>query len=185
MADEKCYECGKTFAQEEMFHYENSWVCANCNPIFGQKIKEGLPLSGALNYAGFGIRFAAKILDFILLIIVNQLVQLVLAPAQTKDPIQMLINLMPLMAFGTLFHCFYVTFFLGKYGATPGKMLCKLKVVTPEGEPISYGRAFGRFFAEILSAMILYIGYLMVAFDEKERRALHDRVCNTRVIKTS
>jgi len=49
-------------------------------------------------------------------------------------------------------------------------------------EPITYGRATGRCFAEILSGMICYIGYLMAAFDE-EKRALHDRICNTRVVK--
>jgi uncharacterized RDD family membrane protein YckC len=39
----------------------------------------------------------------------------------------------------------------------------------------------GRFSAEILSGLIFYIGYIMVAFDS-EKRALHDRICNTRVI---
>jgi hypothetical protein len=31
--------------------------------------------------------------------------------------------------------------------------------------------------------MILGIGYIMAAFDEPERRTLHDRICDTRVIK--
>jgi uncharacterized RDD family membrane protein YckC len=75
----------------------------------------------------------------------------------------------------------YKVFFLGKYGATPGKMACKLKVVTNGGEKISYARATGRAFSEILSGMICYIGYIMVAFDD-EKRALHDHICNTRVI---
>jgi uncharacterized RDD family membrane protein YckC len=56
-------------------------------------------------------------------------------------------------------------------------------VVTPSGGKINYGLACGRFFAEIASAMILYIGYIMVGFDE-EKRALHDRICNTRVIRS-
>ena len=73
-------------------------------------------------------------------------------------------------------------FFLGKFGATPGKMACKLKVVRPDGERISYARALGRHFAEMLSGIILYIGYIMAAFDE-EKRTLHDRICDTRVIK--
>ena len=74
----------------------------------------------------------------------------------------------------------YTTYFLGEYSATPGKMACGLKVVRPDGEKISYGRAFGRFFAEFLSSIISGIGYLMVAFDG-EKRALHDRICDTRV----
>ena len=41
---------------------------------------------------------------------------------------------------------------------------------------------YGRFFAELLSGMICYIGYLMVLSDKEERRTLHDRICNTRVV---
>ena len=71
---------------------------------------------------------------------------------------------------------------VGKHGATPGKMACGLKVVSPDGGPVSYGKACGRFFAEMLSGLTLGIGYIMVAFDD-EKRALHDRICNTRVIR--
>jgi uncharacterized RDD family membrane protein YckC len=39
----------------------------------------------------------------------------------------------------------------------------------------------GRHFAKILSGIILYIGYLMAFWDD-EKRALHDRICSTRVI---
>ena len=41
-------------------------------------------------------------------------------------------------------------------------------------------RAIGRHFSEWLSS-ILFIGYIMAAFDE-EKRALHDRICGTRVV---
>jgi len=75
----------------------------------------------------------------------------------------------------------YSTFFLGKFGATPGKMVFKLIVVDASGGKISYGRAFGRSCAEILSQMICAIGYIIAAFDD-QKRALHDHMCNTRVI---
>ena len=76
----------------------------------------------------------------------------------------------------------FETYFLGRFGATPGKMACGLKVVRPDGEKITYGRAFGRTLASLLSGMIIYIGYIIAAFDE-ERRTLHDRICDTRVVK--
>jgi uncharacterized RDD family membrane protein YckC len=59
-------------------------------------------------------------------------------------------------------------------------MACKLIVITPSGDRVSYLRALGRIFAEYLSG-ILYIGYIMVAFDN-EGKSLHDHICNTRVI---
>ena len=62
----------------------------------------------------------------------------------------------------------YQIFFLGKYGTTLGKMACGLRVVTAEGGKISYARATGRAFAELLSGIICDIGYLIVAFDEPE-----------------
>ena len=75
----------------------------------------------------------------------------------------------------------YETLMIGKYGATLGKMAAKVRVVTAEGGKVSYARALGRYFSKILSGMICAIGYIMAAFDE-EKRALHDRICNTRVV---
>ena len=76
----------------------------------------------------------------------------------------------------------YDTWFVGKYGATPGKMACNLKVVVEDGERVTYMRAFGRHFAKLLSSMILAIGFIMAAFDD-QKRTLHDRICETRVVR--
>ena len=63
-------------------------------------------------------------------------------------------------------------------------MICRLKVVRPNGEPVTYLRAFGRAVAEMLSNYLMLIGYLMAAFDS-EKRSLHDRICDTRVVYKS
>ena len=76
----------------------------------------------------------------------------------------------------------YESWCVGKFAATPGKMACKLKVVLPDGGQVSYPRAIGRHFAKYISGMILLIGYIMAAFD-KQKRSLHDRICDTRVIQ--
>ena len=77
---------------------------------------------------------------------------------------------------------FYKPYWTGKNGATLGKKWLKMKVIRSSGEAITPGRAMGRFFAEHLSLLFLAIGYLMIAFD-KQKRALHDRICDTRVIR--
>ncbi len=77
----------------------------------------------------------------------------------------------------------YEVFFIGKFGATPGKMVLKLKVVRADGQPVSYLRAFGRHWATGLSAIIMGIGYLMAGFDREQHRSLHDRICDTRVVR--
>ena len=61
-------------------------------------------------------------------------------------------------------------------------MACGLKVVDADGNKISYGRALGRGFAEILSGLICDIGYIIAAFDNPQKRSLHDHICSTRVI---
>ena len=76
----------------------------------------------------------------------------------------------------------YEIVMIKKYGATVGKMAMKIRVVRPDGDSISYGRSTGRYFAKVLSGMILYIGYLMAFWDD-EKCALHDRICQTRVVK--
>jgi uncharacterized RDD family membrane protein YckC len=62
-------------------------------------------------------------------------------------------------------------------------MALGLKIVTVSGERMSVARTIGRYFAHSLSGLILYIGYIMAAFDD-QKRALHDHICSTRVIRT-
>jgi uncharacterized RDD family membrane protein YckC len=184
-----CAECGKVFPASETIRVGKASVCAACKPVFLQKLSEGARINtGELNYAGFWIRFAAKFVDglilgvpFLILYFVAIFPMIASSVHNHGKPPQF--GLLPaLIQFGFIFvRMAYDIFFLGKYGATPGKMACKLKVVTGEGEKIGYGRATGRFFSEILSGMICYIGYIMVAFDD-QKRALHDHICNTRVI---
>jgi uncharacterized RDD family membrane protein YckC len=185
-----CAECGKPFPATETVRFGNASVCAACKPVFLQKLSEGAPINtGELNYAGFWIRFAAKFVDgiilgipFVIVYVIAILPVIISAAHNNNKTPPVSIALVYLLQFGFIFvRMLYEIFFLGKYGATPGKMVCKLQVVTSEGGKISYGRATGRFFSEILSGMICYIGYIMVAFDD-QKRALHDHICNTRVI---
>jgi uncharacterized RDD family membrane protein YckC len=54
-------------------------------------------------------------------------------------------------------------------------------VVTADGGRVSYLRALGRYFAKMLSGFTCLIGYIIAAFDG-QKRALHDHICNTRVV---
>ncbi len=37
----QCAECGQTFSKDDLLHFDNSWVCARCKPVFFQRVKEG------------------------------------------------------------------------------------------------------------------------------------------------
>jgi uncharacterized RDD family membrane protein YckC len=184
-----CAECGKIFPVDEMIRHGNARICANCKPVFMQKLAEGAQLNtGDLNYAGFWIRAGAKILDGLIIGVPMMVVYFILifpiitSSRGSSTPPQL--GALPfLLQFGMIFvNMAYQIFFLGKYGATLGKMACKIKVVNADGGKIGYGRAAGRFFAELLSGIICYIGYIIAGFDNPQKRALHDHICNTRVI---
>ena len=68
-----CSQCGVAYSTEEMIRYGDVWVCATCKPLFVQKLKEGVSVTGAFNYAGFWIRFVAKFIDGLLLTVVSLL----------------------------------------------------------------------------------------------------------------
>jgi uncharacterized RDD family membrane protein YckC len=173
-----CSQCGRLFPADDMVSYEGSYICAECKPLFFQKIKEGASVPGQREYAGFWIRFGAKFVDGIILNIINQMLGLIIRLA-VKD-VQVAAIATAVLGLGV--QAAYVIYFIGKNGATPGKMACKLEVIRADGSPMTYGRATGRFFAEFLSGLTIGIGYIMAAFDE-EKRALHDRICDTRVVR--
>lgn len=178
-----CAECGLPFPRSELIAYSGLLVCGDCKPIFFQRLKEGATLPQSMRYAGFWIRFGASLVDIVILMVVGapiQVISTLINPFGNESGAQLiLVILMTFISY--LIPIAYETWFLGKHGATPGKMAFGLKVVRPDGAAISYWRAFARYFAEILSAMTLMIGYIMAAFDE-EKRALHDRICDTRVV---
>jgi uncharacterized RDD family membrane protein YckC len=185
-----CTECGRTFPEDDLIPYGGSRVCAECKPVFLQKIREGVQPVMGFAYAGFWLRLGAKIIDWIILYAANMIVTGILGFAlgvsgafdADSGPsagyfVFQAVNLLV----GIIIPAAYTTWLLGKYGATVGKMACKIRVVKADGSSISYLRALGRYFAEWISGMILLIGYIMAAFDS-EKRTLHDRICNTRVI---
>ena len=81
----------------------------------------------------------------------------------------------------------YVVGGWARSGRTPGKALLRLSVVVAgppaPGPGIGLKRAFGRFLAWNLSGALLGIGFLLVLF-RKDRRALHDLLAGTRVVRT-
>ena len=67
--------------------------------------------------------------------------------------------------------------------ATLGKRAMGIAVIQTNGEPIEFGRATGRFFAKILSALSL-VGYFLPFFNAKNK-ALHDMIADTVVIRVA
>lgn len=71
----------------------------------------------------------------------------------------------------------------GEKQATWGKQALGLYVTDLMGNPITFGRASGRFFAKIVTGMIPFgIGYIMAGFTER-KQALHDMIASCLVLR--
>jgi uncharacterized RDD family membrane protein YckC len=185
VASGQCSVCGGSFPLQDLAQFGEQAVCGACKPRYVQSLREGTVASLVVTYAGFWTRFGAIFLDGIILWVVNTTIQLGVtfglraSLGETSAAMGMMV-LIWVLQFGI--GATYETYMLGKYGATLGKMAAKIRVVRADGSPLTYGRAFGRYCAKIVSALLLYVGFIMAGFD-KEKRALHDHMCGTRVIK--
>lgn len=138
--------------------------------------------AGHVAYGGFWMRVVAYLIDGILLTVVYGVVARLLgidlfeSDWDHYDPLANVISLV----IGWLYFALLES---SERGATVGKMVMGLRVVTSDGQRLSFMNATGRYFAKILSAIILCIGFIMVAFTDK-KRGLHDIIAGTLVIKT-
>ena len=68
-----------------------------------------------------------------------------------------------------------------KYQGTLGKLALGIKVVDVRGNGINFSKALLRNLSKYLSALILYIGYIMIIFDDR-KQGLHDKIADTFVV---
>lgn len=152
------------------------------------------PVHGAeVVYAGFWKRVAAYCVDslivgvagFVIAMAIGMVLGLGMAGIGGGSDamgigfimIQLLINLLSI----ALAAAYYAGFHASSGKATPGKMAVGIKVVRTDGARISIARGIGRYFAAMLSGLILCIGFAMAAFTER-KQGLHDMLCDTLVV---
>ena len=69
-----------------------------------------------------------------------------------------------------------------KFQGTLGKMALGLIVTDLSGQPITFGRATGRYFGKIISSLTLSIGYMMAGWTQ-QKQALHDMMAGCLVLR--
>lgn len=152
-------------------------------------------LGGEVVYAGFWKRVAASMIDSFVVGMVGGVLQVILmmvffgiGAGLSGNPETMfesggaiallaLVYLLPLAMQALYFAMFHAS----AKQATLGKMAVGIKVVDDNGGRISVARGIGRFFAYLVSSLILGIGLLMAAFTDR-KRALHDMMASTLVV---
>lgn len=129
-----------------------------------------------MEYAGFWRRVAAALIDGLLVGIVSWIVTAIFSAI--SDGAGVVAQILVFVAA----YAYYAGMESSSYQATIGKIALGIQVTDLSGNRISFGRALGRNLAEILSALILLIGYIMVAFTPK-KQGLHDLIAGTLVVK--
>ena len=195
-----CSRCGQRVE-------EGTRYCQICGQEVGspgtpQANPVSAPVSTPARYAGFWVRFVAFLIDGIILSIPFFFVGLGLAFRFVRigslarrgrfDPPDMAFFGPVILGFFFAFAIFIVVrwlYFAGMESsarqATFGKAAMSLYVTDLKGQPLTFGRATGRFFAKLVSGLIpLGIGYIMAGFTEK-KQALHDMIAGTVVLRKS
>lgn len=184
-----CPTCGAKVAPEALARVGETEVCPNCKDAWVRRIREGAPTNTAgWRYAGFWIRFGAVFLDGIIMTVVNMVIGFglgfVLALGEAFDgnsfspAMELFFNLI-----GVVTYILYYTLTTGSsLQGTLGKRIVGIRVIKEDGSDLGYGLAAGRYVVfTLLNIFTLTINCIVAGFDE-EKRALHDRVCSTRVI---
>ncbi|BCZ46033.1 hypothetical protein psyc5s11_21000 [Clostridium gelidum] len=138
-------------------------------------------------YAGFFVRLSAYIIDCIIVGIALLIIRIPKFIIYMMNPEIFFVKpiLFEFSIFDIVIYILGLTYFvLMTYycGGTLGKKLFKLKVCKNTDEKLSlftviYRESIGRY----LSALILFIGYIMIGVDSK-KRALHDILSDTLVV---
>lgn len=138
--------------------------------------------------AGFWIRFLATLVDgilssvlaWILSILMNENASQSINNSLTQSP-ESLVSTSDTVANLLYGIIFIIIFTATQFKGSPGKLLCRIQVVNPDMTQIGIGKSIGRYFSYILSAIPLMIGFMLAGWT-KDKKALHDMICNTRVV---
>lgn len=148
-----------------------------------------------VKYAGFWLRFVAFIIDAIVLGFIGFAITIPFmasiplgtfmhgGPPRPEDwaPLVGMFGRLALARF-VINWLYYALLESSAWQATLGKKALGLEVTDLQGRRISFGRASGRFFAKILSTIILFIGFFMIGFTSR-KQGLHDIIAGTLVLR--
>lgn len=144
-------------------------------------------------FADFGSRLGAFILDNIIIFVPAQIISAIaLLPSfiaigtqtgpetrssTTTSSVFPILSLILLIVFPLI-----NIYLQGRYGATVGKMVVKIRCVNGDGKPIGFLRSLMREVLKIGSAAPFFIGFIWMFF-EPGRQTFHDLVVKSYVIK--
>lgn len=129
-------------------------------------------------YAGFWLRLLAFAIDYSIIIIASKIMFGGRVVNFSGGIIDMNFNgifiLIPIL---------YFILFWKFFDATPGKMILKIKIISPDGkDELSWKNVLLRYLGYIISALAIFIGFFWIGFDKK-KQGWHDKIAKTFVVK--
>jgi len=123
--------------------------------------------------AGAGTRLVSYIIDYVILWIITGILALIFMAFGVAFVAASIV--------GILISLGYFTYFFGN-GQTPGMKVMKIKLCgTDDTYPIGYGKGFLRWIGMLISALVIYIGFLWILID-KDKQGWHDKIADTYVV---
>ena len=191
-----CSKCGKKTDDSGKYCQWCGTEIKVTAPVQAHRLLLKKKSSGILteNYAGFGHRFLAWIVDIIFILVIDIFVMGLtglsegvrmiyqflrgypmtdrygetvnsMLPNQMLYAITVLLILVPWL--------YYAVLESSKNQATLGKIAVKIAVTDLNGNRITFSRATLRFFAKVLSVLTFFIGFIIIAFTRR-KQGLHD-----------
>ena len=143
------------------------------------------PLPPGSPYSGLATRLLAIVIDVLIIQAVAWSVGAVAAVTASLFDISQNLETLIIAAgafVALLWSAGYFVFFWSTTGQTPGDRVMEIRVQDAvDGRPLHFFRAVLRLLGAVLSALILFVGYLMILVDTR-RRALHDRMVGSVVV---
>jgi len=177
----KCKVCGQDNPLEASF-------CGSCGAALATTVEsvvpEAMPAPSqivpavSVEYAGFWIRFAAYIIDTIIIQAVAYFFFFLLRTETIEYRYSYVFA-----TFWLPLPWLYYWLFTGLKGQTPGKMAVGIKVVNVQGDKPGLGLAALReILGKLVSTIAFCLGYLWIALDE-QKQGWHDKIASTHVVK--
>lgn len=127
--------------------------------------------------AGLVERWAANIIDGILIAVPFMLVHLIFFPPDRPQPLP-LVNFVA-FAIPVIYHWYFWT---RRDGQTPGKFALGIRVIKADGGIMSDTDAFIRAVGYHISGLLFGLGYIWAFFDKKNQ-TWHDKMARTYVVR--
>jgi uncharacterized RDD family membrane protein YckC len=177
----RCARCGSPFCPDCLVEISGRPFCATCKSEQLLDVRSGVDRS-QMQYATILRRFGAVFLDGLLVAIPMYALMgvLIFVPASRGQEVNPIFNFIgiPFALISLAYEGLMLQF---RNGQTLGKMALKVRVVRPDGSPMSPGQVWGRVVMRTVLGCLWIVDYIP-AFFTQEKTTLHDMIAGTRVV---